>query len=200
MRPSDRAAAPRCTASHTVASAVSLLLLLGAGCSAVNVRTEELVPGALAEVRSYTWRVPTTATSRGGVTVLPAEDPVLFHALELAVAAELSRRGLHRVDAATAEVIVAPRASYQIGTEHTDGYFLSAEARQYEDGLLEIEFVDARTEQVLWRGSGRNRLRDIARGSGPVRPDMVPLDEPRNWRVDENVKAMFAKFPRPVTR
>ncbi len=115
----------------------------------------------LRKYSSYAWMaVPTTLP--GDVKTARERSDLLDKRIRRAVTAQLEARG-HRLDDANPTFVVA----YHVGSEDkvsvTDwgyrygpgpwGYYgRDIDVRQYTQGTLVIDFIDASTRQLFWRG------------------------------------------------
>lgn len=74
-------------------------------------------------------------------------------------------------------------ASYGYGHWRHPGGIPTTEVREYEEGALVIDVVDARRNTLVWRGVGRLRLRG------------APTPEQTSQRVREVVAEILGRFP-----
>ena len=68
------------------------------------------------------------------------------------------------------------RGWYGAGSSHTT-------VRQYEQGTLLLDLIDPESKQLIWRGTGQTRLRDLK------------TPEEREARVREVVDRILERFP-----
>ena len=143
---------------------LSVVLLL-AGCSQVQV-SQDYRPGLdFSRFRSYSWQsTPSPASSD-----IRINNPLLQERFRQAIDGTLTRRGY--LQAAAADFLVSYDYSIQtriesepIGTSIGVGYGryynygavgigTDIGVRQYDVGVLVIDFTDARTGAPLWRGN-----------------------------------------------
>jgi hypothetical protein len=151
-----------------------------------------------AQYRSYTWK----AQEEGGDEARGV-SPLMDERIRAAVDRELAAKGLNRVEengdlrvgyavvSAPSRVRSSPSAHFGVGSYGGSGGVSVGigvpigGASTYEEGTLILDLVDARTEQLLWRGSVTRRI--VPRGD--------PEDTDR--RVAEVVQELLEKFPPP---
>jgi len=142
-----------------------IILLLLAGCSRVQV-SQDYRPGLdFARLHSYRWQ----ATSPASSTDIRINNPLLQERFRQAIDGTLTQRGY--LQAAAADFIVSYDYSIQtrIESEPLDTSFglgygryynygaigigTNVGVRQYDVGVLVIDFFDGRTGEPLWRGT-----------------------------------------------
>ncbi len=64
-------------------------------------------------------------------------------------------------------------------------YWGTPTIRQYEEGTLLLDFIDAKSSQLIWRGSAKSDL------------DVVSTPEKREAMINEAVQKILEKFPPP---
>ncbi|WP_136798676.1 MULTISPECIES: DUF4136 domain-containing protein [Desulfosediminicola] len=139
-------------------------LLLG-GCSTVRVN-QDYKPGTnFSQYRSYHWQQPAASTSED----MRVQNPLLHERFQQAINAGLAGRGLfpgapdflvtynYRIETR----IQSEPYSTSVGYGYGRSYRYSGVAfgtggmiRQYDVGILVIDFYDARTGALIWRGTG----------------------------------------------
>jgi hypothetical protein len=65
-------------------------------------------------------------------------------------------------------------------------YGVTSTIRQYEEGTLLLDFVDTKSKQLIWRGSGKSDL------------DSVTTPEKRERVITEAVQKILDNFPPPT--
>lgn len=173
-----------------------ILLLAGLyGCSGVQV-SHDYDPGAdFRRLRTYTLQSPTQ--EEGGD--YRETSPLLHKRIKQAIAVELQQRGYRPADPADFYIRYSYTRERQIeytshypffGLEGGRGYRYSSfgvlhgtEIRQYDIGVLVIDFYDSRTDSLIWRGRGS---RVASRHVTPAR-----LTE----QINEMVGKILRQFP-----
>lgn len=169
--------------------ALAALVLAGPACSGIRVQSELHVQ-ELDAYTSYAWRA-SGSTERG-------EDQELALRIQRAVDEELSARGMRETAVGDAELLVAQEVVFELKTVFLDPYYsVVYKARRYEDGLLTITFEDSETEELVWSGTARSRLRTVAQAYGLYTLTWVDTTEPPQWRAREMVTAVLDRFPLP---
>lgn len=144
------------------------------------VQADDFDPTAL---QTYAWRQPPSLAAEQST---PADEAVLKR-LELAVNSELSRMGLDRADAATADVLVDARLSVVERLQKNDPVFSLWVAEKWEEGFVAVEFLEQATMRSLWFGEISHRLRYTAHAIGTHAPTFSPTDEERLWQIESIV-------------
>lgn len=149
-----------------------------AGCSSMKVHTEYDPKVAFAEYKTYAWNV----TPAGADQAATARDPGVHAMIVAAIDREMARRGLVKVaiDQDPSFIVTALgwaqrqvevtnygytyAGSYVYGP-YGPGHTLATpavEVRDYAEGTLVLDFSDARTKQLFWRGVAKDAIRDVS--------------------------------------
>ncbi len=135
---------------------------------------------------SYTWAAPDTFGT--GDARLDNNE---FFEQRLRTTADrlLSARGLEKATAASADLVIHYHASatQKIDVNALDrpfGYCEDCHSSIYDAGTITLDFVDARTHKLVWRGWAEGSL------------DGIDHQETIEWRVDDAVTRILAKLPR----
>ena len=176
--------------------ALALALVLGlASCSGLKVSDDYDPAADFALYGSYAWlpRPDPTESAPGRI-----DDGLLRQRIERAVDESLSAKGMRRVEAAgDATLLVTSHISVEQKlrvntTNYGYGYgrwgyygggYTDTTVDQYEEGTLILDFIDAKTKQLVWRGMAQSRLKEMA------------TPEEREARVREAVAAILEKYP-----
>lgn len=179
----------------------SLVLALAAvalalpGCSSFQVSSDYDPAVDFSQYGAYAWLPdpdPTESSEAGPV------DGLLRQRIERAVDDVLAGKGMRRVESQNdARLLITDHIDVQqkfrvnttqygygygrwgyYGAGYTDTY-----VDQYEEGTLILDFIDAETKQLVWRGTAQSRLRD----------ERTP--EEREERVREAVEAILERYP-----
>lgn len=149
-----------------------------AGCSTVKVHTEYDPTAKFAQYETYAWN-PTPA---GPDQVATARDPAVRAMVVAAIDREMARKGLVKVEPdADPSFIVTALGSAQRQIEvnnygytyagsyvygpYGPGYAIATpavEVRDYHVGTLLLDFSDARTKQLFWRGVATDTIEDVS--------------------------------------
>jgi hypothetical protein len=178
---------------HLAGVAIAALALNGCA-STMTVSSHLQRDLDFAHYRSFGW---------GPADALPTGDPRLddnpfFHDhVQGAVEKTLAGRGLAFPDSGTPDLLLHYHASIaqRMDVNRIDrqyGYCYDDDCAvrtfRFEAGTLVLDVVDARTNQVVWRGWAQHRIGDM-------------LDDPDEMaaRIDEAVRRMLARLPVGVT-
>jgi hypothetical protein len=176
---------------------LSVLVLAAAlaGCSSVQVRTEFDTAAKYADYKSYAWIAPPPGPEQA-----PAiRDPQIRSFVVQTVDRELARKGLVRtalesnpdflvsvVGWSKTDVVVS-NYGYSYGGAYAYGPYYGAavmvpvaEVRQYTEGTMLLDFVDAKTKKLFWRGTAS---------------DTVTTPEGLRSSVDEAVRKLMEQYP-----
>jgi hypothetical protein len=184
-----------------VAAAASL-----AACSTVQVDSEYDKEANFARLKTFRW-VDAPPVAVGDPRV---EDTVLQARVQLAVNRELEAKGLRRVGAGDADLLVnyyvtveekmtgenvndkygySPGGGWTQGAHQGWSWGLgtydtpSVPTTYYEEGTVIIDMVDPTTKQLIWRGTAKT---------------VVNLDndaEIRRQRLNEAIQRIFTQYP-----
>ena len=173
MKPTNRIAA----------CAVFFLVMLGTAL-AQNVKTDFDHQANFSQYKTYSWQEIKTA------------DPLWDSRIKSAVDAQLSAKGWTRVDSGGDVSVVAIKTTQTERTLQTfydgmgggwrwrgfDGLGEATTTEQdYKEGTLLVDLYDAKTKQLIWRGSAEDTVSDKAAKN--------------EKNLDKGVAKMFKKFP-----
>jgi hypothetical protein len=151
----------------TLAVAVAL-----AGCSSMRIRTEYDTSAQFAAYKTYAW----LAAAPGPEEAPPIRDPAVHARVVEAVDREMGKKGLVRttLDAApdffvtvhgwSRNRIDVVNYGYGYGGAYAYGPYPGAvavpitEVREYTEGTLLLDFVDAKTKKLVWRGTATDTI------------------------------------------
>ena len=179
----------------SIALAAVLATVLLAGCAGFKV-TDDYDPSAdFSQYGGYAWLPRPDPTEAAAVR---PDDGLLRQRIERAVDESLSAKGLRRVEsAADATLLVTEHISVEQKlrvntTNYGYGYgrwgyygggYTDTTVDQYEEGTLILDFIDAKTKQLVWRGMAQSRLKEMS------------TPEEREARVRAAVAAILEKYP-----
>lgn len=175
-------------AAALMAALGSILFL--SGCS--SVRTEVHPGFALSGTDTYAWRSPPASGSVSSA----ADGDLLLEQLRQAVDDAFAKYGVRQVDRGEALFLVEARLDVRLKSEAKDPYYSLYVAKRYEEAVLTIELYERETQDRLWLGEGRQRLRYVSRAMSSWTMRFVPTTETRNWRMAEMVARVMDRIPR----
>jgi hypothetical protein len=172
---------------------LGLALALGGGLSACSssVNVEQRADVNFAKYRTFDF-ADTEVKTQGDQNPL-LNSPIAQDRIKQAIASELAKRGLRQVESnpdflVTTHTYVekAERTVYDsypgpnyaypyavgyrgrflpinYGSWYTPAYYQAPRTEQYREGTLVLDFIDARTNNLVWRGSMADPVDDPAR-------------------------------------
>jgi hypothetical protein len=172
---------------------LGLALALGGGLSACTsaVNVEQRADVNFAKYRTFDFANTEVKTSGDQNPLL--NSPIAQDRIKQAIAGELAKRGLREVEASPDIIVTThtfvekaertvydtyPGANYaypyavgyrgrflpiNYGYWYTPSYYSQPRTEQYREGTLIIDFIDARTNNLVWRGSMADPVDDPAR-------------------------------------
>jgi hypothetical protein len=172
---------------------LGLALALGGGLSACTsgVNVEQRADVNFAKYRTFDFANTEVKTSGDQNPLL--NSPIAQDRIKQAIAGELAKRGLREVEANPDVIVTThtfvekaertvydtyPGANYaypyavgyrgrflpiNYGSWYTPSYYSQPRTEQYREGTLIIDFIDARTNNLVWRGSMADPVNDPAR-------------------------------------
>lgn len=159
---------------------MALFSMLAAGCASIDTNAR-VAPGAdLAQYHTWAW-----AQNDNG-----AAPTVADQAIKDSLAQNLAQKGLVPATNGPADFLIAFHTATQQQTRVSPGSFYGYYAYGYPDvytyteGTLIVDFVDARTHKVFWRGTA----------SGTAEHP----DNPDPKRVAGAVDKLMEKYPQQV--
>jgi hypothetical protein len=153
---------------------LSLLVLAAAaaGCSSMQIRTEYDTAAQFKDYRTYAW----VAAAPGPEEAPAIRDPQVYARVVEAVEREMARKGLVRAPPETTPDFLvsvhgwsrnridvvnygyAYGGSYAYGPYPAAGAVPITEVREYTEGTLLLDFVDATTKKLVWRGTATDTI------------------------------------------
>ena len=163
------------------------IVALSAACASTGVNSYVERGVDFASYQTYRWDVPDRLAT--GDPRLD-NNPFFQERVMAAVDRELATRGFEKVASGESEVILHYHASVEqqldVNTSHADnGFCTDCEPYIYDRGTLVIDFVDPKTEKLIWRG--------WAEGSVDGVIDNQKLMEER---IDSAVARILDRLPR----
>jgi len=164
-----------------------------AGCTRIEVRSDRDASVDLAAVDTYAWVEDPRPPDLAGT---PVYDDGLVAKVQEAGDRELAAMGLRLVPEEGARLLVAPHLSVEVKDRFNDPFYEFYAIERYEEGTLRLEFLDASTEQRVWKGSASRRLRTVSQSVGMYAPKFVETSEERTWEIERLASAILDQFAR----
>jgi hypothetical protein len=176
---------------YAVLAAAAAALAL-AGCATMRVSSYQERGADLGRYQTYAW-APTDSFSTGDPRL--DNNRFFIERVQQAIVLQLAPKGLTLAAPGSADVVIRyhARLDQQLDTSDFDrdaGRCGDGECRAfvYDAGTLLIDFVDARTNRLAWRGWAEGSLDGVI-------DDQAWL----NQKVDEAVTRIMARFPRELS-
>ena len=175
----------------TTALAVSTFVVAVAGCAPVKVNSYLERGADFARYRTYNWG-PVDSWTTGDPRL--DNNPFFQERVRAAVDKQLANKGFEKTTSDGANVRLHYHASItqqldakSIDTEY--GYCDNHDCRPYvyEAGTLLLDFVDTRTNRVVWRGWAEGSLDGV-----------IDNQQWLEQRVDEAVERILRRLPRAL--
>ncbi len=161
--------------------AISLLALaVGAtlmGCASTQVTTDWDRNTQFASYHTYVWMDTPRMQAMQQATLFDRR-------LRAAVEEQLAAKGMQKSDTnGAADLLIVYHAGVQDKVDvQSWGYFgRRVDVREYQQGMLVIDVVDARTRSLVWRATAKDEVGDA---------------DPSSEKIAKAVQKMFAGFPR----
>lgn len=163
--------------------AVCVVVLVGVGCSSVSVNHDYDPQVNFSQYKTFSWLpIPAKATT----------NQLVVRRIKDAMTRQLEAKGILLVSQ-NSNFLIAMHGTTQEKLDIQDWGYSSPRAaywgqrdisvQQYTEGTLIVDFIDAQSKQMFWRG--------VAKGA--VDPGASP--EKRSKRIDEGVSKLLEKFP-----
>ncbi|MHC4912727.1 MAG: DUF4136 domain-containing protein [Planctomycetota bacterium] len=166
---------------------LTLLFVLITSCSTITVTYDYDVEADFASLKTFDW---------WSVPAEPGADELAVKLARNAVNRQLQAKGFTRA-AEYPDFFVALHGGKQTKLDIVDwgysygrhrphgGYWhgRGIDAYEYQEGTLIVDFVDADTKELIWRGSAR----------AVINPDRTP--EQRSEKINEAVSKLLENFP-----
>lgn len=172
------------------------VMLLFAGCSTVRVSQDYRTGIDFSDYRSFEWKAMTTGQEPDDIRL---DNPLLHERFHQTIDRVLALRGYPRKHSADFLVSyiysIETRLESEPYTSHVGigfgrryrygeiGFGDFVDINQYYLGILAINFYDAVSETLIWRGIGSERI------------DMHSTPEETTAFVDKLVTAVLSQFP-----
>jgi hypothetical protein len=160
---------------------ISLLSLAAAatliGCASTQVSTDWDRNAQFTSYHTYAWMETPRMQAMQQATLFDRR-------LRAAVENQLSQKGMQKADATgDADLLIVYQAGVQDKLDvQSSGYFgRRVDVREYQQGMLVIDVVDAKTKSLVWRATAKSEVGDA---------------DPSSEKIGKAVQKMFASFPR----
>jgi len=159
------------------------------GCSGITVNSDYDVSTDFSELKTWSWKQnpPEENFDRED------DNSLVRRRIQGAIASELAEKGFLEIISGTSDFYVTYHVRTQEKTQIQPmpgpfirpgwgmGYY--SEVYQYEEGTLIIDFIDAKTQYLIWRGIAKEVV------------DWQQSPEQKTKLIDEAVKEVLAQFP-----
>ena len=173
--------------------AIIALAMVAAGCSTISVNHDYDSEADFATYNTFAWlQEPVTAI--GDAAAARQQNTLLDKRIRSAVEAELQAKGM-TADTETPALLLVYHTGVDSKINVTDwGYTYptryggwygdrDVDVYQYEEGTLIVDLIDAKTHQLVWRGTATKTLEDN------------PSPERMEQNLREVISKMFANYP-----
>ncbi|QIZ77161.1 DUF4136 domain-containing protein [Ferrimonas lipolytica] len=176
---------------------ISLAFALG-GCANISTETDYNTEVDFNGYQSWAWVTPTATASSAAYQQNGLQD----QRIRAAVANQLGQQGLQQVELEQADLLVNYLTSVEkkvdIDTFYSDfgyhpyyygnrrfhsSYTTETRVREYKEGTLVVDLIDAKSRQLIWRGSGTDT----------IKKGLTPAE--RTVAVQEAVLAILGQYP-----
>jgi hypothetical protein len=171
-------------------AAVALAALTLTGCASMNVSSYLERENDFPRYRTYSW-APSEALETGDPRL--DNNPFFHERIQADVEKQLATRGFEKTASGVPDLLVHYRASVRQrvdanGVDPEYGYCKNEDACRpyiYEAGTLLIDFVDTRTDKLVWRGWAEDSV-DAA----------IDNQQLMEQKVDKAVTRILQRLPR----
>ena len=175
----------RCYRCGAFVGAIVIAVAAGA-CAPVHVKSSAAGGVRFASYRTYVW-APQAQLSTGD----PRLDNNEFFqdSLQEAVDKELTARGLEKIQPGPPDLVIHYHASVTqqvdpAGADQKYGYCEECRPTVFDAGTLTLDFIDARTDRLVWRGWAERAI-------GGSIDDQRLLEQ----QISDSVARILEKFP-----
>jgi hypothetical protein len=174
-------------------TAIIGLAIFAAGCSTISVSHDFDTEADFAAYKTFAWlQEPVTAV--GDAAAARQQNTLLDKRIRSAVEAEMQSKGM-TVNTESPDLLVVYHTGVDSKINVTDwGYTYptryggwygdrDVDVYQYEEGTLIVDLIDAKAQQLVWRGTATKTLEDN------------PSPERMEQNLREVIGKMFANYP-----
>ena len=175
---------------------LGMMILTLAGCSSLKVSSDYNPEVDFSQYGTYYWLPAPDPTDK---TKGPENDGLINQRIEKAVDDVLKTKGMRRVmKRADASLLVTEHINVKQKlrvntTNYGYGYgrwgywggpgYVDTRVGQYQQGTLVLDFIDAKKNELVWRGTAQSRIREMK----------TPAEREKSVRAA--VAAILAKYP-----
>lgn len=168
-------------------AAVAIAALALAGCATMNVGSFVERGAEFSRYRTYGWG-PAEALETGDPRL--DNNPFFHERVRSAVDGLLAARGFERTTSGTPDLLLHYHANItqRIDVNAIDqryGYCDECRSYVYDAGTLTLDFVDTRTNKLVWRGWAERSMEGV-----------IDNQEWMEERIDEAVRRILERLPR----
>jgi hypothetical protein len=161
------------------------------GCSSITVNAEWDETADMSAYKTFSW-VPEPPEKTGDARF---DNPILHDRIQKNILRTLSEQGYQGIDTGKPDFYVGHHLSLKtkVDVQTMQTYYpyswyypyrsMPTQVREYEQGMLIIDIIDAKTEKVVWRGWATKRLKEN------------PSNEESQKTVKKIVGEILAQFP-----
>lgn len=174
--------------------AAAALLIILAGCSSIQVRTDFDPTAELTGNKTYLWLPPPEGQDTR------VNNPLTEARIMGAIDRALGEKGYKKETSGTADFAVGYHAAVegQLNIQQVNSYegiswwhsygpgravYTDTYIQRYDEGSLIVDILDYQTKHLVWRGSAQAKI------------DFTEEQEKRERLVNEAVDRMFKDFP-----
>lgn len=188
-------------ASLLLSPLLALLAWGGAACSTLEVHSDYDPRADFAQYRTYSWAPDAASKPASDISGVPSD--LMESRIRAAIESQLGTRGLKQAKGgekpdllvrdqfAQSQQVEATGAGYSLGLGYGYGPWYGAfggpsfpSVRQYTQGTLVIDLIDAETKRLVWRG---------------IASDETAAPDESTEQINEVVAETLQKYPpRPV--
>ena len=174
-----------------------VLILAGMGCSSMAINNDYDTNADFRSYKTFDWLDNRPGIGEN-VRARIQEHQLFDKWLRTAVAAEFGAKGLER-DEVDPDLLVIYHVGaggeidvtdwgYRYGIAYFGGYSRDIDVYAYREGTLVLDLIDAKTMDLIWRGSAQNTIDEKP-------TDEKPTPEQIEQKIGEAVKTMLGYYP-----
>lgn len=169
-----------------------VLVLANAGCSPWSINNDYDTTADFRTFETFDWLDNRPGIGEA-VRARMEEHSLYDKHLRAAVNGELDEKGLERNEidpdllviyhVGTSDGIDVTDWGYRYGVAYFGGYSRDVDVYAYHEGTLVLDLIDAKTMELVWRGSAQNTI------------DEKPVPGQFEGKIDEAVPRMLGNYP-----